>query len=127
MIVDDEKDSQLLFDHEFRMEIKDGKIQFIYTSSGEEALNYLETKGIADIILILSDINMPGINGLELLKIIKERFNTIPVVMLTAYGDQENYNKAMLYGADDFINKPIDFKYLRKEIMAFYESKKSEK
>ncbi|HZS48035.1 MAG TPA: response regulator [Blastocatellia bacterium] len=121
MVVDDEHDIQLLFDQQFRREIRSGQIEFHYAFSGEEALKYLESVGPADLILILSDINMPGMNGLELLKIIKDRF-ALKVFMITAYGDESNYKTAMEYGADNYLTKPIDFKVLKQEVLGLQES-----
>ena len=71
-----------------------------------------------DIVLILSDINMPGKSGLDLLKEVKDRFPQLKVMMVTAYGDQQNYDRAFALGADDFITKPIDFDALREKINA---------
>src|SRR5262249_8202868 len=116
MVVDDERDIQLLFDQQFRREIRSHEIEFHYAFSGEEALQYLESVGPADLVLILSDINMPGMNGLELLKIIKERF-ALKVFMITAYGDEANYKTAIEYGADNYLTKPIDFSVLKTVVL----------
>ncbi len=84
---------------------------------GEEALYYLE-KHNHEAVLILSDINMPGMSGLQLLKMIKQKFENPPpiVMMITAYGDDENYKQAISLGADDFLTKPIDFNLLRDKL-----------
>jgi len=116
MVVDDEKDIQILFRQRFRKEIKTGQIEFQFAYSGEEALRLLESSIAADVVLILSDINMPGMTGLELLRIIKERCPYLKVFMITAYGDEDNYRKAMEYGADNYLTKPIDFDGLRREM-----------
>jgi len=117
LVVDDEKDIQPLFEQRFRREIRKGEIQFDFAHSGEEALQYLH-KNNQEAVLILSDINMPGMSGLELLDKIKQEYNEPPpvVMMITAYGDSENYNQAMELGADDFITKPVDFTALKEKI-----------
>lgn len=117
LAVDDEKDMQSLFEQRFRKEIKNKLVEFAFASSGEEALEYLNIH-MHEAVLILSDINMPGMSGLELLKHIKQKYHTPPpiVMMVTAYGDAENYNQAIELGADDFLTKPIDFELLKKKL-----------
>jgi len=117
LVVDDEKDMETLFEQRFRKEIKEGQIDFAFAISGEEALQYLN-RHQHEAVLILSDINMPGMTGLELLQHIKEKYEKPPpvVMMVTAYGDEENYNTAMRLGADDFLTKPIDFKLLKEKL-----------
>lgn len=117
LVVDDERDVQTLFQQRFRKEIRQGEMSFAFAFSGEEALSYLE-KQEQEAVLILSDINMPGMNGFELLKRIKEKYHTPPplVMMITAYGDAENLNTAMRLGADDFLTKPLDFSHLRTKL-----------
>lgn len=114
LVVDDEVDMQTLFQQRFRKEIKDHLTEFAFANSGEAALEYLQQHH-HEAVLILSDINMPGMSGLELLQHIKEKYATPPpvVMMITAYGDSENYNTAMKLGADDFLTKPIDFHLLK--------------
>lgn len=92
-------------------------MQFAFAYSGEEALDYLNSHK-HEAVLILSDINMPGMSGLDLLKHIKERYHEPPpvVMMITAYGDAENYNTAMQLGADDFLTKPIEFILLKQKL-----------
>ena len=80
-------------------------------------MNYLENQEEASIVLILSDINMPGMNGLELLRILKEKFPDLKVFMITAYGDEKNYQTAITYGADDYITKPVNFDTLKIKII----------
>jgi CheY-like chemotaxis protein len=117
LVVDDEKDVQILFEQRFRKEIKEGQINFVFAFSGEEALNYLDELN-HEAVLILSDINMPGMTGLELLRRIKEKYNSPPpvVMMITAYGDADNYNQAKALGADDFLTKPVDFTALKEKL-----------
>jgi len=117
LVVDDETDIKTLFEQRFRKEIRNGEIEFAFAFSGEEALNYIN-KHEHEVVLILSDINMPGMSGLVLLEKIKKIFAIPPpiVMMVTAYGDSENYNKAMQLGADDFLTKPIDFVILKEKL-----------
>lgn len=117
LVVDDERDVQVLFEQRFRKEIKDGQMDFVFAFSGEEALKYMK-ENEHKAVLILSDINMPGMSGLELLHHIKEKYEAPPpvVMMITAYGDQENYNEAMRLGADDFLTKPVDFAGLKEKL-----------
>lgn len=117
MVVDDERDMQELFRQRFRKEIKQGQIEFSFAFSAEEALEYLNSRADEYLALIVTDINMPGMNGLELLKIIKTTFVNLKVIMVTAYGDAQNYRMAMEYGADDYINKPIEFNSLKSKIL----------
>lgn len=117
LVVDDEKDMKMLFEQRFRKEIRDGKMHFVFATSGEEALTYLHQHD-HEAVLILSDINMPGMTGLQLLEKIKLEHKTPPpvVMMITAYGDEENYNRAMQLGADDFLTKPLDFTLLKEKL-----------
>ncbi len=119
LVVDDEYDVKTLFEQRFRREIKNGEYDFMFAFSGEEALNYLKTQE-QKAVLILSDINMPGMSGLELLRYIKEQHEIPPpfVMMVTAYGDSENYDMAMKLGADDFLTKPVDFGSLKEKLNA---------
>ncbi|NEP57214.1 MAG: response regulator [Symploca sp. SIO2G7] len=116
MVVDDEEDVQLLYRQQFRKELRKGKIEIHFALSAKEALEYLQTQGADNLLLILSDINMPEMNGLELLKIIKKSYEHIKVFMITAYGDEENYHLAMEYGADDYLHKPVEFGMLKEKI-----------
>ncbi|HVZ25590.1 MAG TPA: response regulator [Sediminibacterium sp.] len=117
LVVDDEQDMQNLFQQKFRKEIRDGLVDFAFAISGEMALEYLNANH-HEAVLILSDINMPGMSGLELLDQIKHKYHTPPpvVMMITAYGDAENYNQAMRLGADDFLTKPVDFSLLKEKL-----------
>lgn len=121
LVVDDERDVQLLFEQRFRKEIKNHEMQFEFAFSGEEALSYLNAHE-QEAVLILSDINMPGMSGLELLKHIKQQHLKPPpiVMMITAYGDAENFNAAKELGADDFLTKPVDFTVLKEKLKTKY-------
>ena len=118
LVVDDEKDVQVLFEQRFRKEIRNKEMEFAFAYSGEDALNYLNQ--LHEAVLILSDINMPGMSGLELLRHIKEKHHQPPpvVMMITAYGDADNYNTAMKLGADDFLTKPLEFSLLKEKLKA---------
>ena len=117
LVVDDEQDVQILFQQRFRREIRDNEIEFAFALSGNEALLYMENHN-NETVLVLSDINMPGMNGLELLRQLKLRYGSpAPIVMMiTAYGDSENYSYAMKLGADDFLTKPLDFSLLKEKL-----------
>ncbi len=116
LIVDDEKDVEMLFRQKFRKEVKNNDLELMFAFSGNEALELLERKDPPEVVYVFSDINMPGMTGLELLKVVKKRFPGIKVSMISAYGDTENYNKAKESGAQEFFTKPIDFDSLKKEI-----------
>lgn len=117
LVVDDERDIKDLFEQHFRKEIRQGEMAFVFAYSGEEAIAYLQNPE-HEAILILSDINMPGMSGLDLLLKIKEKYKIPPpvVMMITAYGDEDNYRRAMQLGADDFLTKPLDFKSLKEKL-----------
>ena len=117
LVVDDEQDMQTLFQQRFRKEIREATVAFAFAISGEQALEYLK-ENHHEAVLILSDINMPGMSGLELLERIKQKYHAPPpvVMMITAYGDADNYNHAMQLGADDFLTKPIDFTLLKEKL-----------
>ena len=117
LVVDDEKDVQVLFEQRFRKEIRDKEMVFVFAFSGEEALTYMKDHE-HEAVLILSDINMPGMSGLELLGHIKQKYLKPPpvVMMITAYGDAENFNTAKQLGADDFLTKPVDFTALKEKL-----------
>ncbi|RWY54239.1 response regulator [Mucilaginibacter gilvus] len=121
LVVDDEADVQPLFLQRFRKEIRNNEIEFSFAQSGEQALHYLHEKQ-SEVVLILSDINMPGMSGIELLTHIREDFDTPPppvVMMITAYGDEENHRQAMEKGANDFLTKPLDFTLLKEKLKIF--------
>ena len=117
MVVDDEKDVELLFRQYFRKEMKQKIIEFTFALSGEDALQRLrDMNHPPGVMLILSDINMPGMNGLELLQHVKKEFPDIKVSMITAYSNQY-YDAAMEYGAEHYFTKPLDFNALKAEIL----------
>jgi len=117
LVVDDEQDVKTLFEQRFRKEIKSGQVEFVFVFSCKDALVQLN-KWEHEAMLILSDINMPGMSGLQLLENVKKKYMKPPpiVMMITAYGDAENYNKAKDLGADDFLTKPVDFNYLKEKL-----------
>jgi CheY-like chemotaxis protein len=117
LVVDDEKDVQVLFEQRFRKEIKSNEMQFVFAFSGEDAITYLNANE-HEAVLILSDINMPGMSGLELLGHIKQKYHKPPpiVMMITAYGDAENFKMVKELGADDFLSKPVDFTLLKEKL-----------
>jgi len=98
LVVDDEKDVELLFRQKFRKETRDGTLEMIFAFSGQEALDILKSNDPPDVVYVFSDINMPGMTGLELLDEIKAEYPGIAVSMISAYGDQENFNKAIESG-----------------------------
>lgn len=118
LVVDDEQDIRTLFEQRFRREIREGAFSFAFCFSGEEALTFLQEHA-SEAVLILSDINMPGMSGLELLRRIRENAPEPPpfIVMITAYGNPEKQTEAMRLGANDFLNKPLDFSTLKQKLM----------
>ena len=121
LVVDDEEDMQWLFKQRFRRDIKAGRLAFHFAFSGEEALDYLTQDGAAHIVLVLSDINMPGMTGLELLQVIKQDFDGLPVHMITAYSNEATHRKALAYGADGYLTKPLDFDQLKQTLAHLYD------
>lgn len=119
LVVDDEQDVELLFKQRFRKSLKEGEISLEFAFSGEEALGYLDSLKPPDVALILSDINMPGMSGFELLRKVKEKFPDLKVMMVTAYGDPENQERAKNLGADDLLSKPLDFHLLEKKLTEY--------
>ncbi len=113
IIVDDEPDVAELFRQRFRREARQGTYVMHFAASGEEAWELLNGGVEPGVIVILSDINMPGMDGLQLLGKIKERFPGLPVMMVTAYGDDERRRRAGELGASDFLTKPVDFDRLK--------------
>ncbi|OMP29897.1 response regulator [Mangrovimonas sp. DI 80] len=116
LIVDDERDIETLFRQKFRREVRNQNLELLFAFSGSEALDILERENPPKVVYVFSDINMPGMTGLELLDKIKSQFPNITVSMISAYGDSDNFNRAIQSGAKEFFTKPIDFESLRKEI-----------
>ena len=116
LIVDDEADVAELFRQRFRREARDGTYVLHFAYSGEEALQKLNGEIRPQLIVILSDINMPGMDGLALLREIKTRRPELPVMMVTAYGDDERRRLADEFGAAEFITKPVDFDLLKAQL-----------
>jgi CheY-like chemotaxis protein len=118
LVVDDEEDVKSLFEQKFRKEIRGGVFEFSFAFSGEEALAYL-AEHPSEVVMILSDINMPGMSGIELLKSIRTDFPAAPpqVMMITAYGDSKNHDEAIKLGADDFLTKPVNFIELKEKLL----------
>ena len=122
LVVDDERDVEMLFLQKFRKEIRSGLIELEFAFSGKEAMERLQSTQPPDVLYIFTDINMPGMSGLELLENVKTQFPHIHVSMISAYGDDEYYQKAIRSGAKEFFTKPIDFESLRAEFIEQSES-----
>ena len=116
LVVDDEADVAELFRQRFRREVRQGQYVLHFAASGEEALNKLAGEIEPQLIVILSDINMPGMDGLSLLREVKQQQPNLPVMMVTAYGDDERRRRASEYGAAEFITKPVDFELLKEQL-----------
>ena len=122
LVVDDEPDVAELFRQRFRGETRRGDYALHFAESGEHALQQLRDGIQPEVVLILSDINMPGIDGLQLLHEIKRDWPHLSVMIVTAYGDDERRLKAAEEGAIDFLSKPVDFHYLKQRLRAFTSS-----
>jgi CheY-like chemotaxis protein len=120
LAVDDETDVADLFRLHFRREVRQGHYVLHFAYSAEEALGKLAEGIEPQLIVILSDINMPGMDGLMLLREVKGRRPDLPVIMVTAYGDEERRRRASEYGAADFITKPVDFDFLKAQLCRLY-------
>ena len=117
LVVDDESDVEMLFRQQFRRELRQKRYSMDFVLSAQEALAFMNREPDAqDLILILSDINMPGMSGLELLPQIKAARPALPVIMITAYGDVDTRQRALEAGAQGLLTKPIDFDALKDEI-----------
>ena len=116
LVVDDEPDVAELFRQRFRRETRQGSYVMHYAASGVEALDRLAREIQPSLIAVLSDIDMPGMDGLQLLAEIKQRRPDLPVMMVTAYGDSERRKRAEQYGAAEFITKPVDFDQLKTQL-----------
>ena len=120
LVVDDESDVQLLFRQHFRRDVREGRIDLEFATSGEQALEIMRQDTPRD--LVLSDINMPGMSGLDLLPKIKAEHPEVPVIMITAYGDANTARVAHDRGAEALFTKPVDFGALRSEIAARFQA-----
>ena len=118
LVVDDEPDVADLFRQRFRHEMRQGTYVMHFANSGEQALRKLSTGIEPALIVLLSDINMPGMDGLQLLAEIKQGWPDLPVMMVTAYGDNERRRRAAEHGAMEFISKPVDFDHLKAQLQA---------
>lgn len=116
IVVDDESDVQFLFQQKFRKEIRSGEMQISFALNGYSALELLEQLDNPSDYLILTDINMPKMTGIELLKEIKMKYPSLKVYMITAYGDEQNFNTAKELGADDYFTKPLQFDLLKSKL-----------
>src|SRR5215468_6267096 len=116
LVVDDELDVAGLFRQRFRREIRQGMYVLHYAASGAKALDRLVGEIEPTLLAVLSDINVPEMGGLQLLGEIKQRFPDLPVMMVTAYGDEERRRQAAEYGATEFLTKPVDFEYLKAQL-----------
>jgi CheY-like chemotaxis protein len=116
LVVDDESDVEVLFRQQFRRDLRGGRFLMEFAQSAGMALQRISDAGDELLILILSDINMPGMSGLELLPKAKAMRPDVPIIMITAYGDAETKRKALEGGAEALLIKPIDFGMLRSEI-----------
>lgn len=116
LVVDDEPDAAILFRQRFRREARQGTYVMHFAHSGAQALELLASEIQPELIVILSDINMPGMDGLQLLGEIKQRHPNLPVMMVTAYGDDERRRRASELGASEFITKPVDFDQLKVQL-----------
>ena len=116
LVVDDEADVADLFRQQFRREVRQGQYVIHFAQSGEEALDKLDRGVVPELIVIYSDINMPGMDGLSLLQRIKQQRADLPVIMVTAYGDDERRRKAAEFGAAEFVTKPVDFDLLKQQL-----------
>jgi CheY-like chemotaxis protein len=116
LVVDDEPDVEALFRQQFRRDLRAQRFMMDFANSATDALARIASTIEQSLILILSDINMPGMTGLEMLPKVKEIRPNVPIIMITAYGDPETRRKAMASGATGLLTKPIDFTLLREEI-----------
>jgi CheY-like chemotaxis protein len=122
LIVDDEPDVAALFRQQFRRETREGVYVLHFALSASEALERLANEIEPQLVVILSDINMPGMDGLALLQEIKKRWPELPVMMLTAYDDDERRRRAADSGAADFVTKPVDFDVLKTRLLELHGS-----
>jgi CheY-like chemotaxis protein len=121
-MVDDEPDAEQLFRQHFRREIRKAEYEFLFAQSGEAALGLLSAEVTPSVLVVLSDINMPGMKGTELLKQVKQRWPELPVMMITAYGDPGTEAEVRARGAERLFAKPVDFSTLKAELASLAEA-----
>ena len=122
LMVDDEPDAQELFRQNFRREIRDGVYAFDFALSGEAALDMLRGETPPKVVMVLSDINMPGMSGIELLAEIRRTWPEVSVFMITAYGDSSTEDQSKQLGAERFLTKPVDFGLLKQDLAQILEA-----
>jgi CheY-like chemotaxis protein len=125
LVVDDEPDVESLFRQQFRREVRQGLYTLDFALSGRAALDVLDSHADEEIILLVSDISMPGMTGFELLPVVKARRPELPVFMISAYGDRDTAAAAFARGADKFLTKPVDFPQLKQDITGMIEGSRS--
>ncbi len=116
LMVDDEPDAEILFKQNFRREIRKGKYEFLFAQSGQSALEVLRSDEAPSLLLLLSDINMPGMSGIELLQAVKQELPSLPVIMITAYDDLQTQGTVHENGANGLMSKPVDFIALKEKL-----------
>ena len=117
LIVDDEQDVEMMFRQQFRKQVKAGEVELHFAFSAPDALTYMDTLKPFDIVMLLSDINMPGMTGLQLLEEVKKIHPHLRVIMITAYGNPHYISESELLGADGYLTKPVDFNQLKTTIL----------
>jgi CheY-like chemotaxis protein len=121
LMVDDEPDAEMLFRQNFRREIRKGVYEFLFAQSGQQALDLLASDEALDLLVVLSDINMPGMTGVELLETVKSRWPDLQMMMITAYGDVGTEESVTQKGARQLVSKPVDFAHLKSELLELAE------
>ncbi len=117
LIVDDEQDVETMFRQQFRKQIKTGEVELHFAFSAPDAMSYMNTLNPFDIVMLLSDINMPGMTGLQLLEEVKHVYPHLRVIMITAYGNPHYISESQRLGADGYLTKPVDFNDLKTKIL----------
>lgn len=117
LVVDDEQDVEIMFKQQFRKQVKSGEVELHFAFSAPDAISYMDTLQPFDLVMLLSDINMPGMTGLQLLEEVKKVYPHLRVVMITAYGNPHYINESQRLGADGYLTKPVDFNELKNRIL----------
>ena len=117
LIVDDEQDVETMFRQQFRRQIKTGEVELHFAFSAPDAMSYMNTLNPFDIVMLLSDINMPGMTGLQLLEEVKHVYPHLRVIMITAYGNPHYISESQRLGADGYLTKTVDFNELKTKIL----------